>query len=75
MDSIQRGEHAKRLLEDSVLKDALDGIEEAVTQLWKEASTSEQREELWFTLKGLDRFKTHLRAAVDSGEFDKQNRK
>jgi hypothetical protein len=72
MDSIERGNRAKALLDNEVLVSAFDEIETTTIQLWKGTSDKETRDELWYTLKGMERFKTVLEAAVSSGDYDKQ---
>jgi len=47
----------------------LQQIEETIHDAWCQAATSETREELWFTLKGAERFKTILEVMVSTGEF------
>ena len=73
-DGIQKGDHAKRLLEDPLLTEALDNIEEATINMWKDTVDSKARNELWFTLKGLERFKTQLQSLIEDGVYDKHNK-
>ena len=70
-DTISRGDHAKRLLNDDLLQEALDIIEENITELWKGSDDSKSRNELWYTLKGLERFEAYLQIVLERGEFDK----
>ena len=67
---IERGERAKQTLQDEVISEALSDLENTLVDSWKAANTTEHREELWFTLKGLSRFKTLLEGAIVSGEYE-----
>lgn len=70
-DIIQRGENASRILEDPLVKDTLTGLESMMIQAWRAASDADIREELWFTLKGLERFRSAFEAAVQSGQYER----
>jgi len=67
MDSISRGHLASELLDNPLLQETLKDIESAITEQWKNTKEHLVREELWFTLKGLDRFKMILESTVENG--------
>lgn len=69
MDDKQRGHRAKAILEDQLVVDSFQLIEDSVLEEWNKAATTDLREELWYTLKGLHRFKTALEIAVQNGEY------
>ena len=70
-DIIQRGEHAARLLDDPLLKEAFAGLESLMVQSWKTTTNPEEREQLWYTLKGLERFRSMFETAVQSGQYER----
>ena len=65
---IQRGTQAKEFLDNPLTKDTLTTIEEAIIDQWKVQVSPDAREELWYTLKGLERFKSILEQTVESGD-------
>jgi hypothetical protein len=68
-ERIDRGHHAKRLLEDEVLLEAFASIEKDVFDEWRATNTFayEERTDLFLTLKCLERLKARLRATLDDG--------
>ena len=70
MDTIQRGQRSKELLDDPIIVEALTKIEDTIRQTWEDTTSTEHREELWYTLKGCLRFKEYLTIAVQNGEFE-----
>ena len=71
MDSIQSADHAKRILEDTIVVEALQKIEDGLVQIWRAARSSDDREEVWYTLRGFELFKQCFEATISTGEFDK----
>ena len=71
MDQISRGHRASELLADPLIVEALDGLEQLLQSQWLDSTTSEAREELWYTIKGMQRFKQYLRIAVENGDYEK----
>jgi len=70
MKAIEKGHRAENILQDPLIVEALTGIEQALREQWTNASTTEVREELWYTLKGLLRFKHYLTVIVDNGVYE-----
>lgn len=66
----ERGQHAENLLQDPLVVDALKSIEQVLQDSWKEAPSAEIREELWYTLKGMQRFKHYFTVAIEQGKFE-----
>lgn len=66
---IAKGQHAKRLLEDEVLVEALDAIEKDIFDEWRTTTIEayDERSDLFLTLKCLERLKARLRAILDDG--------
>ena len=64
-----RAEHAKRLLEDELLKEAFEEVERDIFTEWRTSSLGEyaERAHLFHTLKGLERLKARLQAILDDG--------
>lgn len=71
MDNIQRGQIAQRILGDEVVVEAFEQIEDSLLEIWKQAKTTEDREEVWYTLRGLELFKHCFEATISSGSFEK----
>lgn len=68
---IDRGHHAKRLLEDELLADCFARIEKDIFDEWKDTSVHsyDERTDLFLTLKCLERLKARLRAILDDGNI------
>ncbi len=68
-DATLRAEQAKRLLDDPLLVEVLDGIEQAAISAW--ASTAmdavEHREMAYHSLKASRRVRDALKGVVDNG--------
>ena len=64
---IARGEHAKRLLEDELLNEALEEVERDIFDEWRKTNSTQhsERAELFHTLKGLERLKGRIQAILD----------
>ena len=73
MDPITKANHAKRLLEDEVLKEAFDQVEQDIFFEWRNTASAEhnKRSDLFHTLEGLERLKARLRAILDDGVVSK----
>lgn len=68
---IERGQHAKRLLEDELLAEAFSRIEKDIFEEWRHSSINnyDERTDLFLTLKCLERLKARLRAILDDGSI------
>lgn len=66
-----RGEHARVLLENAMLKEALDAIEAEVVQQWGEcpARDKDGKEALWQLYKTLQKFRNLLTGYVETGRI------
>lgn len=71
MGPIERGQRAAALLQDPLIVEALDGIEQTLRDQWENAVTTDIREELWYTLKGMQRFKNLLTISIENGVYEK----
>jgi hypothetical protein len=69
MDPITKANHAKRLLEDDILKEAFDAVERDIFEEWRKSSHTDSsgRSDMFHTLKGLERLKARLQAILDDG--------
>ena len=67
---IKRAEHARQLLEDPLLKDALDLMEKEVVEQWGAcpARDIEGREQLWKFYKTTLKFRGILQGAIENGK-------
>lgn len=66
---IDRGNHAKRLLEDELLVECFDRIEKDIFDEWRSTGVNDydERTDLFLMLKCLERMKARLRAILDDG--------
>ena len=69
IDAVARAEHAKRLLDDELLTDVLDGIERAAINAWAATAldAAGQRELAYHSLKASRRVRDTLKGVVDNG--------
>lgn len=70
-EEARRGELARRLLDDPLLKEAFREVEEALRSAWLASADDAQaeRERLWQMLRALGRVRGHLDAVVATGKF------
>jgi hypothetical protein len=78
MDKIQiiaQAEHAKRLLQDEVLQEAFAAVEADIYMEWRTSPIGDDRarQDLFHTLKGLERLKARLQATLDAGVLASRN--
>ena len=73
--AIADGNHAKRLLEDETLLGAFAAIEADIYMEWRTSPVGDDRarQDLFHTLKGLERLKTRLQAILDAGVLAARN--
>ena len=75
MDPITKANHAKRLLEDELLKEAFAEVERDIFEEWRMSAPTEYgaRSDMFHTLKGLERLKARLQATLDAGVLASRN--
>ena len=68
-DAVARAEHAKRLLEDTLLNECLDMIEKAAIDAWAATAMGdhENREMAYHALKASRRVRETLKGVIDNG--------
>lgn len=66
-----RGLRARELLENEVLKEALDGLEKEVVQMWGDCPMRDQegKEALWQLYKTTQKFRALLMGYIEAGKF------
>lgn len=69
-EHIHRGNDAKQLLENPLLKDAFISVRESIHQKWSEspARDTEGREKLWQMLSLLKMLENHIKGFIETGE-------
>ena len=67
---MNEGYRASEILADPLVKKAFHEIEAAILEQWKSTADTELRDELWYTLKGLNRFRGYLEIAMQNEQFD-----
>ena len=69
----QREEQAKRLLTDPLLVEAFTELEQNLKNTWTFSSVGdiEAREQVWLSLRLLERIRLHLTSIVETGEMAK----
>ena len=73
MTDLRREEHARRLLEDVLLKEAFDTLREDLMNRWSHSGTtdSEARESIWLAIRLLERIENHIKSIVETGHMGK----
>ena len=73
MTDLQREEHARRLLNDVLLKEAFETLKEDLMNRWSHSGTtdSEARESIWLAIRLLDKIDGHIRSIVETGHMAK----
>ena len=74
MDKGQRESRAKSLLSDELFNEAFDTLEKDITNAWNHTGIhdTEARENLWLSLRLLERIRLHLTSIVETGEMAKK---
>ena len=71
---MDREAKARNLLNDPLYKEAFEKLEEEINNTWYNSSVKdvESREQLWLSLRLLERLRLHLTSIVESGEMAKK---
>jgi|TARA_R100001463_G_scaffold35555_1_gene77265 hypothetical protein len=71
---VDREAKARNLLNDPLYKEAFEKLEEEINNTWYNSSVKdvESREQLWLSLRLLERLRLHLTSIVESGEMAKK---
>ena len=74
MDNGLRESRAKSLLSDELFNEAFDTLEKDITDAWNHTGIydTEARENLWLSLRLLERIRLHLTSIVETGEMAKK---
>jgi len=74
MSSEIREEHAKRLLSDKLFNEAFETLEKNLLNSWNSSGVSEvdAREQVWLSLRLLDRIRIHITSIVETGDMAKK---
>lgn len=74
-EKARRGEHAKHLLEDPVLVQALDNLEAQYIEAWKNTASDEEegRERLYRAVQVVGDVRQQLRVIVDQGRISRDH--
>ena len=67
---VEKGHRAEALLNDPLIVEALSEIEQTLRDQWDDANTTDIREELWYTMKGMQRFTHLLFLTIEQGEYE-----
>lgn len=68
-DDIRRGERARMILDDELVKEALDALESMAIRDWRysEPAAADARERSYYFLAAVDLFKAHFATMVSDG--------
>ena len=71
MDKEQREAKAKSLLSDELFNEAFDTLSKDIMDAWDHTGIhdTEARENLWLSLRLLERIRLHLTSIVDTGDM------
>tara|TARA_R100001480_G_scaffold142912_1_gene140548 strand:+ start:179 stop:421 length:243 start_codon:yes stop_codon:yes gene_type:complete len=74
MTDEKREAQAKRLLEDTLFKEAFDTLEKDIMDTWSSTGIDDgrARETCWLSIRLLSRIKVHLTSIVETGEMAKK---
>ena len=74
MDKGQREARAKSVLSDELFNEAFATLEQDITDAWNHTGIhdTEARENLWLSLRLLERIRLHLTSIVETGEMAKK---
>jgi len=73
MSAELRQEHAKRLLEDDLFVESIQGLKDQLLHEWQVTSQHdiESREQIWLEIKLVDRLVGHLTSIFEEGQITK----
>jgi hypothetical protein len=68
---IQRGQNARRLIDDPLYKEAFDTTKEHLIDLLLQTKISEEveRDRIYITIKSLDLVDQHIKSVLDTGKL------
>ena len=74
MDKELREARARNLLSDELLNEAFETLSKDILDAWHGSSIhdTEARENLWLSLRLLERVRLHLTSIIDTGEMAKK---
>ena len=69
-----REEHARRILNDKLFVEAFETLEKNLLDSWKSSGVSEleAREQIWLSLRLLERIRLHITSIVETGDMAKK---
>jgi hypothetical protein len=68
----ERGDRARLLLEDELMAEAFSALDAHYVRAWRDARTTEAREDAHRYVTLLEKFKAHLKSLVTTGEMTKR---
>lgn len=76
MSNELREEHARRLLSDKLFNEAFSTLEKNLLDSWSSSGVGEveAREQIWLSLRLLERIRLHLTSIVETGDMAKKLR-
>ena len=74
MSNELREEHARRILNDKLFVEAFETLEKNLLDSWKSSGGSEleAREQIWLSLRLLERIRLHITSIVETGDMAKK---
>ena len=74
MSNELREEHARRTLNDKLFVEAFETLEKNLLDSWKSSGVSEleAREQIWLSLRLLERIRLHITSIVETGDMAKK---
>lgn len=68
-EEIERGQRAKRLIEDSMLQEAIQELANGLMEVWQSEQDKAKRDELWRQQRALTDVVNNLLGVMTNGEF------
>lgn len=75
MDSVQQGQKALNLLNDEIFQKAIQDLSKELMKKWEMSRNTEERENVWYDVKAIERVSNKLISMVQNGEMDERLRK
>ena len=74
MSNELREEHARRLLSDKLFNESFSMLEKNLLDSWSSSGVGEveAREQIWLSLRLLERIRLHLTSIVETGDMAKK---
>lgn len=74
MNSVQKGQRALNLANDEIFQMAIQDLSKELMKKWEMSRNTEDRENVWYEVKAIERIANKLTAYVQDGQMDERTR-